>query len=137
MAHQFPSDAWVKALMQDLNQSEAYAEAAKTWEGDFYFIVEPDGLVTEPIFMYMDLYHGECRRAFLPEDPATIEPEFRVSGKLRVWKAVTQKKLDPIKALLTRQLMLKGNMAKIMRNVRAANELVNCTTKVQTLFPPD
>ena len=29
MAHFFPSDSWVKALMEDLNNSEAYAEAAK------------------------------------------------------------------------------------------------------------
>ena len=48
MAHKFPSDAWIKALMDDLNKSAAYAEAAKTWEGDFYFIVEPGGALEKP-----------------------------------------------------------------------------------------
>jgi len=37
MAYLFPSDAWAKAFMEDLNQSEAYLEAAKNWEGDFFF----------------------------------------------------------------------------------------------------
>ena len=47
MAIRFPSDAWIKALMEDLNKSEAYAEAAKTWEGDFCFIVEPGGTLEQ------------------------------------------------------------------------------------------
>jgi len=85
--------------------------------------------------MYMDLYHGECRQAFIPVDISALNPEFSISGPMRVWQAVTQKKLDPMKALLTRQLSVKGNMAKIMRNVKAANELVNCTTKFDTKFP--
>ena len=40
MAFKFPSEEWVKALMGELNRSPAYAEAAKTWEGDFYFICD-------------------------------------------------------------------------------------------------
>ena len=133
----FATEEWVKRFAEEVNRSEAYRKAARNWEGDFYFIVEPESELTEPIIMYMDLYHGECRQAFLPLDPSALDPEFRVSGKLRVWRAVTQKKLDPIKALLTRQLSLKGNMTKVMRNVKAANELVNCTTRFQTQFPAD
>jgi putative sterol carrier protein len=40
-----------------------------------------------------------------------------------------------MKGLLTRQLKLQGNMAKIMRAVKAANELVLCATRVPTDFP--
>ena len=89
----FATEAWVKRLAEAVNNSDSYRRAARNWEGDFYFIVEPDGVVAKPIYMYMDLYHGQCRQALLPEDPAAFEPEFQVSGKLRVWQAVTQKKL--------------------------------------------
>ncbi|KAA3664213.1 MAG: sterol carrier protein, partial [Chloroflexi bacterium] len=45
MGIQFASDAWAKALMQELNNSAAYANAAKKWEGDFYFIINKgDGM---------------------------------------------------------------------------------------------
>lgn len=64
-----------------------------------------------------------------------VNPEFQVSGSMKVWRAIARKEMDPIKALLTRQLSVKGNMAKVMRNARAANELVNCTTRVETEFP--
>lgn len=131
----FATDAWIKRLGDECNKSKAYREAAKNWEGDLYFIVEPEGRLKEPIYMYIDLYHGRCRNAFVPEDHTALTPEFYVSGPLSAWKEIADKKIDPIKALLTRKLTLKGNMAKIMRNVRAANELVNCSTQFETEFP--
>jgi putative sterol carrier protein len=65
------SDAWAKALMEGINKSEAYAEAAKTWEGDFYFVVEPSGTREEPVILYIDLWHGKCREAFEVADEST------------------------------------------------------------------
>ena len=131
----FPSDEWVKALMVKINESEAYRSAAKTWEGDFYFIVEPGGSLKERVILYMDLWHGECREAFVAPDESAKNPEFRISAPLSAWKQVITKQLDPIQAMMTRRLKLKGNMMKIMRAVKAAQELVNCCTQVPTEFP--
>lgn len=131
----FPSDEWVKALMVKINESEPYRSAAKTWEGDFYFIVEPEGSLTERVIMYMDLWHGECREAFVAPDESVKDPEFRISAPVSGWKKVITKELDPIQAMMTRKLKLKGNMMKIMRAVKAAQELVNCCTQVPTEFP--
>jgi putative sterol carrier protein len=135
MAHKFPSDPWVKALMEDLNKSEAYAEAAKNWEGDFYFIVEPGGVLEKPVVLYMDLWHGKCRDAFEATDESAKTPAFRMSAPVATWKKVLTKKLDPIQGLVTMQLKLKGNMAMVMKNVKAAKELVESCTRVETEFP--
>ncbi len=131
----FATEAWVQRFKVEINASEDYRRAAKNWEGDFLFVVEPDAVNPRPISMYVDLYHGQCRQAFLVSDSVVPRAEFVISASMRVWQAVAQKQLDPIKALLTRQLKLTGNMAKIMRNVKAANELVNCTTRFDTQFP--
>ena len=131
----FASQEWLKALMVKINESEAYRSAAKTWEGDFYFIVEPEGAATEPVIMYVDLWHGACRDAFIVDDPADREPEFRINASVGAWKMVVTKRLDPIQALMTRRLKLQGNMMKIMRAVKAAQELVECCTQVPTEFP--
>jgi putative sterol carrier protein len=131
----FATDRWIKRLADECNNNKAYQDAARNWEGDIYFIVEPDDPQQEPIYMYMDLYHGRCRQAFVPDDCDALNPEFRISGSLKVWQAIAKKQIDPMKALLTRQLSVKGNMTKIMRNVKAANALVNCTTKFETDFP--
>ena len=135
MAHQFPSDAWVKALMEDLNRSEAYAEAAKTWEGDFYFIVDPGGTLDKTVILYMDLWHGKCRDAYQVTDESAKNPVFRMSAPVATWKKVLTKKLDPIQGLVTGQLKLKGNMAMVMKSVKAAKELVESCTRVETEFP--
>jgi putative sterol carrier protein len=131
----FATDAWVERLRNEINGSESYRSAARNWEGDFFFIVQPDNNEADPVYMYLDLYHGQCRQAFVPDNPADLQPEYQVRGTLRVWRAITRQELDPIKALVTRQLTLKGNMAKVLRNVKAANELVNCATKFETEFP--
>ncbi len=133
----FATDAWIKRLGDECNKSETYREAARNWEGDIYFIVEPEGRLQETVYMYMDLYHGRCREAFVPEDHTSLSPEFSISGSVSAWKSLADKKIDPVKALLTRKLSLKGNMAKILRNVRAANALLDCSTNFETEFPLD
>ena len=70
----FPSEEWAKQLQVELNQSQNYAEAAATWEGDFYFIVDPgQGVVKEEV-MYLDLWHGKCREAGMLAD-RTVRPQ--------------------------------------------------------------
>jgi len=135
MAIKFLSEEWIKALMQELNKSQAYREAARNWEGDFYFISEPEGSVKETVIYYMDLWHGECRSACVVTDEKEKNPEFRISAPLSKWRRVIEKKLDPIQGMITRQLKLKGNLMKIMKNPKAAMELVNCCTLVPTEFP--
>jgi putative sterol carrier protein len=137
MAIPFPSDGWVKALMTKLNESGAYREAARHWEGDFYFIVVPDGGAAHgsAVTLYMDLWHGECRDAYEVLDPAARTPEFVIEAPLSFWRKVLNGRLDPIQALVTRQLKLKGQLVKVMRAPRAAAELVRCCGQVETEWP--
>jgi putative sterol carrier protein len=131
----FATDQWLQALKDELNASEAYARAAKDWEGDFYFVITPDAGLTEPIYLYMDLWHGECRGARVVEDPSRETPAFRITAPPRVWLQVVTKQLDPIRGLMTRRLQLQGDMVKIMRSVKAAQELIECVTQVPTELP--
>lgn len=135
MAYKFPSDAWIKALMEDLNHSETYAEAAKTWEGDFYFVIEPGGAQEKTILLYMDLWHGKCRDAYEVSDESSKSPAFRMTAPVATWKKVLTKQLDPIQGMVTGQLKLKGNMVMVMKSVKAAKELVESCTRIDTEFP--
>ena len=132
---EFGTSEWVETLKNELNASDAYARAAKDWEGDFYFIIMPEGELREPMYLYMDLWHGQCRSARVVDDPTEESPDFRMKATPRVWKKVVTKQLDPIQGLLTRQLQLQGNMMQIMQSVKAAQELVECVTRVPTEFP--
>ena len=41
----FPSEEWIKLYMEQLNANKSYEEAAKTWEGDFLFVVQALSLI--------------------------------------------------------------------------------------------
>jgi len=135
--YEFGSQDWLDAFVEAINGSKAYEEAAKDWEGDFYFILEPGGMVTERQYMYLDLWHGKCRSAEIVEekDKGKHKPEFTIAGNLAIWKQIREKKLNATQALLTRQLKLTGNIAKVMRATGATRELSAATSSVPTVFP--
>jgi putative sterol carrier protein len=134
MPIRFATEDWIKALMTELNQSDAYRAAAKDWEGDFYFVVNA-GSLPSPVYLYMDLWHGECRAAYAVAEPASKTPEFTIEASLPTWHKVVDKKLDPIQGLMTRQLKLTGPMIKVMKAPKAAMELVQCCTRIETEWP--
>jgi len=135
--YEFGSQEWLDAFVEAINSSTKYGDAAKEWEGDFYFILEPGGSVTEGQFMYLDLWHGKCRHAeiVVEKDKDKYKPEFTVSANLATWKKIREKKLDATQALLTRQLKLSGNMGKVMRATAATRALSDATSAVPTVFP--
>ena len=134
----FPSQEWVKQLENELNTSEAYADAAKNWEGDFYFVISPDkdNPTQETTYLYMDLWHGKCRDAYLVQDKDQKQPAFVMSGPYSKWRRVVTAQLDPIQGLMTGQLKLKGNMVMVMKNVKAAQEMVKACTRIDAEFQP-
>jgi len=135
--YELGSQAWLDAFVEAINGSKKYEAAAKDWEGDFYFILEPGGPVIERKYMYLDLWHGKCRGAEIAEEKEKdkYKPEFTIAGNLAIWKKIREKKLDSTQALLTRQLKLTGNIGKVMRASGAASELGAATQAVPTLFP--
>ncbi len=136
MALLFGTDEWIKAYMEEINKSEAYAKSASDWEGDFYFVIVPDRMFDQETIYYVDLWHGKCRDACVVKDKSQFSPVFRMETTDANWRAVIDKKLDPIRGMMTRRIKLQGNMAKIMRYVKAAQDLVDCATCVPTEFPP-
>jgi putative sterol carrier protein len=132
----YGTQEWFDLYKEELNNCKEYEEAAKTWEGDFYFITEKGGPVKKPLFAYVDLYHGKCRKAEVVSDAKQYKPEFIISAPYSVWKRISTQELDSTQALITRQSKLmtgsKGTIAKIMRYTKAANELTNCTARIPT-----
>ena len=132
----FPSAEWLDQLKEQLNTSPAYADAAKNWEGDFYFVIDPEknSPIDETVYLYMDLWHGECREAHRVTNKEEKSPAYIMSGPYGKWKKVVTAKLDPIQALVTGQLKLKGNMVMVMKNVKAAQEIIRACTRIDASF---
>lgn len=134
MALEFPSDEWIKALSDQLNTSESYEKSAKDWEGDFVFVVEPDDAYDTIAYLFLGLFHGKSPDAAMLASGDERQTEFVIHAPFGTWRQVVEGKLDPIQAMMTRQLKLEGNMMKIMRYPKAAKEIVDCCALVPTDF---
>jgi putative sterol carrier protein len=130
----FTSQEWIELFMEQVNLNKKYEEAAKTWEGDFLFVVEPDAELKQRATYYVDLWHGKCRGVALLKQGEEKKSAFIFSGPYGNWKKLITTKGDPIQGLLTGKFKLQGDMAKVLRAVRAAKELVETTGKVPTEF---
>ncbi|MFX0090613.1 MAG: SCP2 sterol-binding domain-containing protein [Candidatus Hodarchaeota archaeon] len=130
----FPSEEWAKKFMELINANEEYAKAAETWEGDFVFELTPDDRLKETKRIYVDLWHGKCRNAYLMASDEEKETEYVYSGPYENWLKLIEGKIDPIKGLMMRKFKLKGNMAKVLKAVKAASELVKTAASVPTEF---
>jgi putative sterol carrier protein len=135
MAIPFPSDAWIKALKDVLNADAEYAQIARNWEGDLVFMVESDAASPRPVYMYMDLWHGECRDACELADPVGKKAAFTLAAPLPVFMKIVQGRLDAMQAMMTRQLKVSGSMVYMMKNVPTILKFVKCTQKVDSEFP--
>lgn len=138
MGHEIFTGAWAKAWCRELNESEAYAGAAREWEGAIVLVLAPDASygVPEARAVYVDLWHGACREAreATPEDRDDVPYVLRSDPY--TWHRVLEGEMDPIAALMQGKLKLKrGSVIALARYVNAARELVRAATRVDTAFP--
>lgn len=132
----FPSDQWLTIYRDRINGSAEYREAAATWEGavGFVFEAEPDRGVPEDLWLVLDLWHGECREARMVTPEEGERAPYLIRAPYSRWKEVVRGELDPVKGMMQGKLRLQGDLATIVRYVRAANELVHLTMQVPTEF---
>ncbi|MFZ2096600.1 MAG: SCP2 sterol-binding domain-containing protein [Anaerolineales bacterium] len=126
----FPSSDWMQAIKDKLNTDQQYARIAQKWEGDLRFILEPDNLFNETMWLYFDLWHGRCRDAYIEDQSSTTEPAFILSAPYGNFIKVLTGEVGPMQALMTRMLSVKGSMAMFMRNVPTVLNFVRCCQEV-------
>jgi putative sterol carrier protein len=130
MSAVFPTIEWLKEFENKLNSDDHYAQVAKNWEGDMYFIIEPEGNLKTQTVMYLDLWHGRCRATEMVTDVAAHAPAFTLKAGYVNFAKVLKGELDPMQAMLTRKLDVKGNMAAMMRNVPTVLDFVRCAREM-------
>ena len=129
----FPSEEWLKGLEEKLNSDLRYREIARNWEGDLFFIIQPDGNLKERLTFYLDLWHGACRKVeFKPKPESYPNPTFTLTASYGNITAVLSGKLNPMTAMMTSKLRVKGSMGYMMRNVPTVLDFVRVAQSVTT-----
>jgi putative sterol carrier protein len=130
MSAVFPSPEWLKELETKLNSDERYAQIAKNWEGDFYFILEPDGRLNNQTILYIDTWHGKCRGTEYNPAMSAHTPAFTLKAVYANFAKILTGELDAMQAMMTRKLDVKGSMAVMMRSVPTVLDFVRCAREV-------
>ena len=129
----FPSQEWLNGLEAKLNSDQRYFEIARNWEGDLFFLIEPEGNLKEGVTFYLDLWHGKCRKVdFKPSPEAYPHPGFILSASYNNITAILTGKLNPMTAMMTSKLKVKGSMGYMMRNVPTVLDFVRVAQEVTT-----
>jgi putative sterol carrier protein len=124
----FPSEEWLTDLEAKLNSDERYKVIAKNWEGDLFFHIEPEGNLKEQLTFYLDLWHGTCRKAeYNPKPESYPAPTFTLTATYGNITAILSGKLNPMTAMMTSKLKVKGSMGYMMRNVPTVLDFVRVT----------
>ena len=133
MAAVFPSEEWLKGLEAKLNSDARYQEIAKNWEGDLFFFIEPEGRLKERLTFYLDLWHGTCRKVeYQPTAESYPSPTFTLSSTYGNITSILTGKLNPMTAMMTSKLKVKGSMGYMMRTVPTVLDFVRCAQEVTT-----
>ena len=130
---------WAALYEKTIQNDEAYRDAAKTWEGTVVLHVEaaPEFGLEFDLFVFMDLWHGECRSIRIVPTDAGEAGDFVISGSLERWTQVAKKELDSTKGMMQGKLKLKGDLPTIVRAVRASQRLTDLSADVGGFFPTE
>jgi putative sterol carrier protein len=120
----------LESFKEKLNADERYARIGSKWEGDIYFVIQPEGNLKEQVIYYLDLWHGKCRSTQVVKEISAHSPAFTLSATYGNFARVLTGDLDPMQAMLTRKLDVKGNMAVMMRSIPTVLEFVRCAKEV-------
>jgi hypothetical protein len=136
----FPSAAWLDEYVRCMNDSEEFADAARTFEADIVYVfeAEPELGVPADIWCRADFGGGACRWAKYDIGPDNgAGAQFTLRAPYSIWKEVIQGHIDPMEGMLDGDLVVTGHLPTLLRYVRAANELVTLSAAVSSSFVDD
>jgi len=130
---------WAQVFAETVDGDVEYRESAKTWEGAVTLVIQakPEAGLEEDLSVVIDLWHGDCRSVkILPKEEAAKAP-YVMTGSFDTWKDVATGKTDAIKATMLGKIKLKGNMANIVRHVKASKRLAESSGLFEAVWPDE
>jgi putative sterol carrier protein len=114
----FPSREWTDEAVRLTNADPEVAAAGADWVGDFGIVVEAErGRLDASFAVHVVPNRGRIERCKILRDPdelEEIEPAYLARARYSVWKALLKGELDPVEAVLRRQIALAGDVQPLI-----------------------
>lgn len=138
MGVKFGTAEWAAALVEEVNGSSEYRNAAKGWgagfNGNMLFAFEADGQLAAPLNLLIRLKEGRCEGAqFVPGDRHE-EAGFVLRAPFTLWREILERKTLAATAILTGRMKVDGGKMTLLKHTAANRALIHCTASVETEF---
>jgi len=134
---------WCAAYETLIQKDERYKQVARNWEGSvvLVFQADPEAGIDGDRFVYLDLWHGECRWLKPVPEATGRAGEYVLEAEYSKWVRIVKGELNVVKELATRQLKLVPfdfkKAVKLAAASQAALRLVELAGAVPTRFPEE
>lgn len=134
----FPSKEWCEALVGQLHADPDCVRAGEGFSTDLAAAVLPDpGAAAEPFAVWGRVADGRLVEWRVLEDLDEIDevgPAYQARAPLSVWRQLLARRLDPIEALATGRLLLRGDLRALVERARYDRLLWRVLARVPTDF---
>ena len=129
---------WGDRFRAEINDDIRYREVGKNWTWPLALVLERnDGLgYPEDVVLRLELDRGHCHGAHLVAPTEAAAP-FSFRAAYAVWKRIVRGQLDPIAAVMRRELSFEGSLTTLVLQVATIHALVACAQAVPTAFPDE
>lgn len=136
----FPSQAWLAALLDEVNRHPDLARALAGLGPDLAAVVEADApALWKPFAAYGRHERGRIAAWRVLADLDEIwelEPAYVVRAPYRVWRALLEGD-DPVKAALSGKLKVEGDLQALVRRAHYRTIVDAALARVATEFAAD
>ena len=134
---------WLDDVVHLIQGDEKYKRVARTWEGSCVLVFESgsDTIFKNNIYIYLDLFHGECRWGGLVPEDIGKNGEYVLYSPYERWKMILNGELNVVRAIATGKLKLIPfdikKAAKLAAAAQAAIRLVELAGEAGGIFPDE
>jgi len=134
----FPSEVWCRAAIALMEADPELPAASAGWKDDLCVVVLPDAHLREPFAVHIRPEGGRIAdfRVLGDLDEAdALDAAIAVSAPYAVWKGLLLGTVDPIEALFSRKIQVKGNVQPLIERARFKGIIERVLTQLETEFP--
>ncbi|HEX6852504.1 MAG TPA: SCP2 sterol-binding domain-containing protein [Candidatus Polarisedimenticolaceae bacterium] len=138
MAIKFGTPEWAQLLVQEVNGSSEYRNAAAGWgdgyNGNVMLVIEPDAKLANGLNLLIRLSRGTCHGAEFTGDAHHPEAGFALRAPFSLWKDILERKSMAATAILTGKMKVDGDKMTLLRHTAAHRAMVSCCSAIDTDF---
>ena len=129
---------WAHAFCVEVNSDDAYRAAAAHWRMPVAMVLEriPELGYPDDIAVHLDLREGRCHGARIVR-AAEVKAPLVLRGHYGVWKRIVLGELDPVAAVMKRELHVSGPIMTLMLHVSWARALLACARRIEIHDPAE